>query len=102
MSKNFELLTQFDKNRHLFGEPNKTDEQTVLELPTKESGKKIEDRAATAVGHDLGTLAREEVTKLVQGLKLPMDEKGRRRAANRAAWFGRSDQPPIVDEILSA
>jgi len=46
--------------------------------------------------------ARDEVTRLVQRLKLPVDEKGRRRAANRAAWFGRSDEPLVLDEILSA
>ena len=45
--------------------------------------------------------ARNEVTGLVERLKLPMDERGRRRASNRAAWFGRSDEPLVLDEILS-
>ncbi|HEY0234558.1 MAG TPA: division plane positioning ATPase MipZ [Afipia sp.] len=37
--------------------------------------------------------AREEVTNLLRDLKLPLDERGRRRAAARAEWFAQVDQP---------
>lgn len=37
--------------------------------------------------------AREEVTNLLRDLKLPLDERGRRRAATRAEWFAQIDQP---------
>ena len=37
--------------------------------------------------------AREEVTGLLRHLKLPIDERGRRRAATRAEWFAQVDRP---------
>jgi chromosome partitioning protein len=37
--------------------------------------------------------AREEVTSLLRNLKLPLDERGRRRAATRAEWFAQVDRP---------
>ena len=37
--------------------------------------------------------AREEVTSLLRHLKLPIDERGRRRAATRAEWFAQVDRP---------
>ncbi len=37
--------------------------------------------------------AREEVTNLLRHLKLPLDERGRRRAATRAEWFSQVDRP---------
>jgi chromosome partitioning protein len=48
------------------------------------------------------TAARKEVMSLLRELKLPIDERGRRRAANRAEWFGQVDKPLDVDEILGA
>ena len=48
------------------------------------------------------TAAREEVTGLLCQLKLPLDERGRRRAANRAAWFSQVDKPLQADELFSA
>lgn len=36
--------------------------------------------------------ARMEVTSLVGELKLPLDERGRRRATNRAEWFAQADR----------
>ena len=36
--------------------------------------------------------AREEVMSLLRHLRLPIDERGRRRAATRAEWFARADQ----------
>src|SRR5674476_1638220 len=46
--------------------------------------------------------AREEVTSLLRQLKLPLDERGRRRAANRAEWFSQVDTPLEVHDILGA
>ena len=50
--------------------------------------------------------AREEVTSLLRQLKLPLDERGRRRAANRAEWFTQVDKPlevhDIIGDIISA
>jgi chromosome partitioning protein len=46
--------------------------------------------------------ARKEVTGLLSQLKLPLDERGRRRAANRAEWFAQVDQPLKMLEILEA
>jgi chromosome partitioning protein len=47
-------------------------------------------------------MAREEVTRLLRQLKLPIDERGRRRAANRAEWFSQVDKPLEVHDIFSA
>jgi chromosome partitioning protein len=44
--------------------------------------------------------ARKEVTGLLRQLKLPLDEKGRRRAANRTEWFAQVDKPLKVHDIL--
>jgi len=46
--------------------------------------------------------AREEVMALLRQLKLPLDERGKRRAAARAEWFAQVDQPLEVDDIISA
>ena len=46
--------------------------------------------------------AREEVTALLRHLKLPVDERGRRRAATRAEWFAQNDRPLETDDIISA
>ena len=46
--------------------------------------------------------AREEVMALLRHLKLPLDERGRRRAAARAEWFAQVDLPLEVDDIISA
>jgi chromosome partitioning protein len=47
-------------------------------------------------------MAREEVTLLLRQLKLPIDERGRRRAANRAEWFSQVDKPLEVHDIFAA
>ena len=46
--------------------------------------------------------ARNEVTSLLAQLKLPLDERGRRRAANRAEWFTQVDKPLELHDILGA
>src|ERR1700709_2721063 len=55
--------------------------------------------ARRSMGH---VTAREEVTSLLRQLKLPLDERGRRRAANRADWFSQVDTPLEVHDILGA
>jgi chromosome partitioning protein len=46
--------------------------------------------------------ARDEVTSLLRQLKLPIDERGRRRAANRAEWFAQVDKPLEVQDMIDA
>ena len=52
-----------------------------------------------SMGH---VTAREEVASLLRQLKLPLDERGRRRAANRAEWFAQVDKPLETHDILGA
>jgi chromosome partitioning protein len=44
--------------------------------------------------------ARQEVMGLIAALKLPIDERGQRRAAARAEWFSVQDKPLEVHDIL--
>jgi chromosome partitioning protein len=44
--------------------------------------------------------ARQEVQKLIEALKLPIDEKGRRRAAARAEWIASQDKPLETDDLM--
>jgi len=61
------------------------------------------DEATLGMRPNLGHLtAREEVTSLLRQLKLPLDERGRRRAANRAEWFSQVDKPLEVHDIFGA
>jgi chromosome partitioning protein len=46
--------------------------------------------------------ARAEVKRLLEHLKLPLHERGRRRAANRAVWFDEVGKPLEADELLGA
>jgi chromosome partitioning protein len=52
-----------------------------------------------SMGH---VTAREEVAGLLRQLRLPIDERGRRRAANRAEWFAQVDKPLETHDILGA
>jgi len=47
-------------------------------------------------------MAQEEVKSLLRQLKLPIDERGRRRAANRAEWFNQVNKPLEVPDIFGA
>jgi chromosome partitioning protein len=61
------------------------------------------DEATLGTRPNLGHVtAREEVTNLLRELKLPLDERGRRRAANRAEWFSQVDKPLEMHDIISA
>jgi chromosome partitioning protein len=44
--------------------------------------------------------AREEVQALLATLKLPIDEKGKRRAAARSEWYASLDRPIEVHDVL--
>jgi chromosome partitioning protein len=44
--------------------------------------------------------ARQEVQKLIEALKLPIDEKGRRRAAARAEWIASQDKSLETDDLM--
>jgi chromosome partitioning protein len=43
----------------------------------------------------------QEVLRLIEALKLPVDEKGRRRAAARAEWFAAVDKPLDLHDIIA-
>jgi chromosome partitioning protein len=61
------------------------------------------DEATLGTRPNMGHVtAREEVTSLLRQLKLPLDERGRRRAANRAEWFSQVDKPLEIHDILGA
>ena len=45
--------------------------------------------------------ARQEVRQLLDALKLPLDERGRRRAAARAEWFAALARPLEVHDIIA-
>jgi chromosome partitioning protein len=45
--------------------------------------------------------ARQEVQAVLDALKLPIDEKGRRRAAARAEWFAAADKPLDLHDIIA-
>jgi chromosome partitioning protein len=44
--------------------------------------------------------AQEEVTNFLRILKLPLDERGRRRAATRAEWVSAADKPLELHDIV--
>jgi chromosome partitioning protein len=45
--------------------------------------------------------ARDEVRALIEGLKLPVDARGRRRAAARAEWLAAADKPLETHDLLA-
>src|SRR6202163_2762234 len=44
----------------------------------------------------------QEVLRLIDGLKLPLNEKGRRRSAARQEWFAAQDSPLEVHDFIGA
>jgi chromosome partitioning protein len=46
--------------------------------------------------------AREEVMALIAALKLPLDERGKRRAAARAEWAVAQNKPLEIDDIVES
>jgi chromosome partitioning protein len=46
-------------------------------------------------------IAREEIKGLIEGLKLPVDERGKRRAAARAEWAATEGKPLDTHELLA-
>jgi chromosome partitioning protein len=60
------------------------------------------DEAALGQRPNLSHLtARQEVRQLIEALKLPIDEKGRRRAAARAEWAAAQDRPLDIDDLIA-
>ena len=59
------------------------------------------DQAQVRMRQD-DTAAREEVGSLLGQLKLPLDERGRRRAENRAEWLSQVGNPLQTDELFNA
>jgi len=47
------------------------------------------------------TTARDEVKSLIDALRLPIDERGKRRAAARAEWAASADKPLDTHELLA-
>jgi chromosome partitioning protein len=45
--------------------------------------------------------ARQEVMNLLTALRLPIDERGRRRAAARTEWFANADTPLDTHDMLT-
>jgi chromosome partitioning protein len=45
--------------------------------------------------------ARDEVKKLIEQLRLPIDERGKRRAAARAEWLATADKPLDTHDLLA-
>src|SRR5258707_12704597 len=61
------------------------------------------DEATLGTRPNLGHVtAREEDISLFRELKLQLDERGRRRAANRAEWLTQVDKPHDAHDILGA
>jgi chromosome partitioning protein len=61
------------------------------------------DQAMSGTRPNAGHIAaRKEVTSLLSQLKLPLDERGRRRVANRAEWFAQAGQPLKTFDIIDA
>jgi chromosome partitioning protein len=59
------------------------------------------DETTSGIRPNLSHLtARQEVRSLIDALKLPIDEKGRRRAAARAEWLASQDKPLEIDDLL--
>ena len=46
-------------------------------------------------------IARDEVKTLIDALKLPMDERGKRRAAARAEWAASAGKPLDTHGLLA-
>jgi chromosome partitioning protein len=45
--------------------------------------------------------ARDEVKAIIDALRLPIDERGKRRAAARAEWIAAGDRPPETYDLLA-
>jgi chromosome partitioning protein len=45
--------------------------------------------------------ARDEVKLLIDALRLPIDERGKRRAAARAEWIAAADKPLETHDLLA-
>jgi hypothetical protein len=83
--------------------------ETYASIPLEHSRRARDTRYGDYDRRLLGTLpsiehvmAQEEVKRLLRQLKLPIDEGGRRRAADRAEWFNQLNKPIEVYDIFGA
>ena len=70
-------------------------------LHTIDEGQKLVDENSTQAP-DAAIYVLQGYSSLLRQLKLPLDERGRRRAANRAEWFTQVDKPLEIHDIISA
>ncbi len=64
----------------------------------------LDELSETILGKQPGfshETARAEVKRLIEALKLPIDERGRRRAAARAEWIAAADKPLETHDLLA-
>ncbi len=61
----------------------------------------VEDNAFGLRANSSHVIARQEVRALIDALKLPMDDRGRRRAAARAEWAASAGKPLDTHELLA-
>jgi chromosome partitioning protein len=61
----------------------------------------IEDIAPSLRSNPSHLTARDEVKNLIDSLKLPIDERGKRRAAARAEWAASADKPLDTHGLLA-
>jgi chromosome partitioning protein len=65
----------------------------------------LDDVEGTALGARAAlshAAARQEVERLIAELKLPIDERGRRRAAARAEWIAAQDKALDFDDLIDS
>ena len=62
----------------------------------------VEEGEAGAAPSAARLSVQQEVLRLVEGLKLPVNEDGRRRAAARQEWFAAQDGPLEVHDFIGA
>ncbi len=63
----------------------------------------LDDISEDALGQRPGmshATARDEVRTLIAALRLPIDERGKRRAAARAEWIAAADKPLDTHGLL--
>lgn len=61
----------------------------------------IDDATPGAQPCEAHMTARAEVQSLLAGLMLPLNERGRKRAAARAEWFMSAGEPLEFDDVLA-
>ena len=60
----------------------------------------VDDADASGLSGAVGAAARSEVMRLLEALRLPLDARGRRRAATRAEWFASMGRPLELHDLI--